>query len=74
MQVVLPDPFGPTSPSTSPGARWKLTPSSARKPPKRFTRSYAQQRGLRGHGCLGAVSSDTSPLGRNSTSATISAP
>src|ERR1700761_606924 len=37
MQVVLPEPFGPTSPSTSPGFRWNATPSSARKPPKRFT-------------------------------------
>src|SRR5581483_3406702 len=43
MQVVLPDPFGPTSPSTSPAARWKLTPSSARKPPKRFT-SFSTRR------------------------------
>ena len=58
MQVVLPDPFGPTSPSTSPRARWNDTPSSARNPPKRFTscstrKSGARQR-VRGHGCLGA--------------------
>src|ERR1700710_306719 len=37
MQVVLPDPLGPTSPKTSPGLRWKVTPSSALKPPKRLT-------------------------------------
>src|ERR1700761_2127825 len=34
--VVLPEPFGPTSPKISPGTTWKLTPSSAGKPPKRL--------------------------------------
>src|ERR1700757_1420377 len=38
MQVVLPEPLGPTRPRTSPACRWKVTPSRARKPPKRFTR------------------------------------
>src|SRR5947209_3510430 len=38
MQVVLPDPFGPTRPSTSPGAIDSERPSSARKPPNRLTR------------------------------------
>src|SRR5436305_1187059 len=37
MQVVLPDPFGPTRPRISPARTWKLTPSSARNPPKRLT-------------------------------------
>src|SRR5271157_2696048 len=37
MQVVLPDPLGPTRPSTSPGIKWKLAPSSAENPPKRLT-------------------------------------
>src|SRR6516165_7666476 len=36
--VVLPEPFGPTNPRISPAATWKLSPSSAKKPPKRFTR------------------------------------
>src|SRR5271166_2323642 len=38
MQVVLPEPLGPTSPRISPPCKLKVTPSSARKPPKRFTR------------------------------------
>src|SRR5947209_16235665 len=38
MHVVLPDPFGPTRPSTSPGAIDSVRPSSARNPPKRLTR------------------------------------
>src|SRR5580704_834941 len=37
MQVVLPEPFGPTSPRISPRPMLKLKLSSARKPPKRFT-------------------------------------
>src|ERR1700750_513250 len=36
--VVLPEPLGPTSPRISPDETWKLKPSSAQKPPKRFTR------------------------------------
>src|SRR5690348_12170142 len=35
--VVLPEPLGPTRPKISPGTTWKLRPSSAWKPPKRFT-------------------------------------
>src|SRR6516225_10119549 len=35
--VVLPEPLGPTRPKISPGTTWKLKPSSAWKPPKRFT-------------------------------------
>ena len=31
--VVLPAPFGPTSPTISPGATWKLMASTARKSP-----------------------------------------
>src|SRR6185312_2272785 len=38
MQVVLPEPLGPTNPRISPGLRSKLKPSRAWKPPKRFTR------------------------------------
>src|SRR5579863_4636907 len=38
MQVVLPEPFGPTRPRISPAPTPKLKTSSARKPPKRFTR------------------------------------
>src|SRR5436190_20614918 len=38
MQVVLPEPFGPTRPRISPALRWKLSSSRARKPPKRLTR------------------------------------
>src|SRR5579863_8024454 len=37
MQVVLPDPLGPTRPRISPAPTEKLKTSSARKPPKRFT-------------------------------------
>src|SRR5579863_8062963 len=37
MQVVLPEPFGPTRPKISPRPIVKLKLSSARKPPKRFT-------------------------------------
>src|ERR1700733_1477757 len=37
MQVVLPEPFGPTSPRISPLPMVKLRLSRARKPPKRFT-------------------------------------
>src|ERR1019366_3436560 len=46
MQVVLPDPLGPTRPSTSPGMRWKLAPSSAQKPPKRLTTLSTRSRGV----------------------------
>lgn len=35
--VVLPAPFGPTRPTTSPRATSKLTPDSARARPKRFS-------------------------------------
>src|SRR5689334_9669694 len=48
MQVVLPDPFGPTSPSTSPAVRWKDTPSSARNPPKRLTSCSTCNNGVAG--------------------------
>src|SRR5580658_1481593 len=37
IQVVLPDPLGPTRPRISPAPTEKLRTSSARKPPKRFT-------------------------------------
>src|SRR5437868_6259166 len=45
MQVVLPDPFGPTSPRISPACKLKLTPSSARNAPKRFTRPSMRRSG-----------------------------
>src|SRR5437899_745448 len=45
MQVVLPEPFGPTRPRISPGSRWKLSSSSARKPPKRLTRPFTAKSG-----------------------------
>src|ERR1700691_3052947 len=38
IQVVLPEPLGPTRPRISPAPTLKLKTSSARKPPKRFTR------------------------------------
>src|SRR6185437_10976653 len=38
MQVVLPEPLGPTRPRISPSRKVRLSPSSARKPPKRLTR------------------------------------
>src|SRR5579871_1252717 len=46
MAVVLPEPFGPTRPRISPGATWKLKPSSAEKPPKRFTRPVTLRSGF----------------------------
>src|ERR1700677_3158259 len=45
MQVVLPDPFGPTMPRISPAPTEKLKTSSARKPPKRFTRPSTESSG-----------------------------
>ena len=36
MVVDLPAPFGPRNPSTSPRCTVKLTPSTARRAPKRF--------------------------------------
>src|SRR5262249_39194850 len=47
MQVVLPDPFGPTRPRISPAPTSKLRTSSARKPPKRFTRPSTVSNGGR---------------------------
>src|SRR5271166_623436 len=38
MAVVLPEPLGPTSPSISPPCKVNVRPSSAWKPPNRFTR------------------------------------
>ena len=38
MVVVLPAPFGPSRPTISPGATWKLTPSTARTSPNDFSR------------------------------------
>src|SRR5579871_689574 len=46
MAVVLPEPFGPTRPRISPAATWKLRPSSAEKPPKRFTRPVTLRMGF----------------------------
>src|SRR5271156_951317 len=46
MQVVLPDPFGPTRPRISPAPTEKLKTSSARKPPKRFTRPSTVKSGF----------------------------
>src|SRR5579875_43064 len=54
MQVVLPDPLGPTRPRISPGLRSKLTPSRARNPPKRFTRDSTRRR-------IGPASGDIDP-------------
>src|SRR5260221_10357544 len=48
MQVVLPEPLGPTRPRISPDFRSKLKPSSARKPPKRLTRFSTVRSGERG--------------------------
>src|SRR5882757_1829745 len=45
IDVVLPEPLGPTSPRISPAAAWKLRPSRAWKPPKRFTRSATSRMG-----------------------------
>src|SRR5208282_4271954 len=45
MQVVLPDPFGPTRPRISPAPTRRLSASSARKPPKRLTRPSTASRG-----------------------------
>src|SRR5271156_6087594 len=47
MQVVLPDPFGPTRPRISPAPTLKLKTSSARKPPKRFTKPSTARSGGR---------------------------
>src|ERR1700681_733803 len=38
MQVVFPEPLGPTSPRISPAFRWNCRPSSARNPPKRLAK------------------------------------
>ena len=43
MNVVLPAPFGPISPRTSPGRTSRVTPSSATTPPKRTLRSLHRQ-------------------------------
>src|SRR5580704_8636094 len=48
MQVVLPEPLGPTRPRISPGFKSKLRPSSARKPPNRLTRFSTVRSGERG--------------------------
>src|SRR3974390_3520827 len=45
MQVVLPDPLGPTSPRISPACKLKLRPSSAWNAPKRFTRPSMRRSG-----------------------------
>src|SRR5690242_680037 len=47
MQVVLPEPLGPTRPRISPGFKSKLKPSRAWKPPKRFTRLSTVRSGER---------------------------
>ena len=39
--VVLPDPFGPSRPSTDPASAAKLSPSSATTSPKLFLRPSA---------------------------------
>src|SRR5690606_16193567 len=43
--VVLPEPFGPIRPRRSPSNRCMLTPSSARKPPKRLDRFSTRSMG-----------------------------
>src|SRR5579883_1237365 len=53
MQVVLPEPLGPTRPRISPCLRSKVSPSSARKPPKRLTKLSTVS--------SGAVSGDIDP-------------
>ncbi len=45
MVVVLPAPFGPTSPTISPGATWKLTSSTAFSSPKDLHRCWAERTG-----------------------------
>src|SRR5581483_3142037 len=60
MAVVLPDPLGPTSPKISPAETWKLKPSSAKKPPKRFTSLETPRMGSR----MGAFSGDMPPPAR----------
>ena len=44
--VVLPDPFGPSSPSTDPAGTARLSPSSACTSPKAFRRPSASTVGL----------------------------
>ena len=44
--VVLPDPLGPSRPSTVPPATWKLTPSRAVTWPKAFLRLTASMTGV----------------------------
>src|SRR6185437_4718928 len=44
MQVVLPEPLGPTRPRISPSRKVRLSPSRARKPPKRLTRFSMRRR------------------------------
>src|SRR5262245_58845304 len=44
--VVFPEPLGPTSPRISPGATWKLSPSSAVKPTKRSTSFWTLRMGF----------------------------
>src|SRR3984885_8049283 len=41
--VVLPAPFGPSKPTISPGATWKLTPSTARTSPNDFSRRSTER-------------------------------
>src|SRR6516164_8770839 len=47
MHVVLPEPFGPTRPRISPVLTARFKPSSARKPPKRFTKPSTVRSGAR---------------------------
>ena len=54
--VVLPDPFGPTKPTTSPAGTSKLSPSTATTSPKRFDNESAAIAIVRGAvGCAGPV-------------------
>src|ERR1700680_3955189 len=62
MHVVLPEPFGPTRPRISPGLRSKLSSSSARKPPKRFTRPLTAN-----SGCGSGDIDPPAPAQRNET-------
>ena len=45
--MLLPEPLGPTRPSTSPRSTVKLTPSTAVRPPKWRMRSLTSSRGSR---------------------------
>ena len=68
--VVLPAPFGPMSPTTSPGSIAKLTPSTATTPPNFTTRSLTASVTARRRSRGGAAGASAPARGNRSPSTT----